>query len=137
DGPVGDLARAGSPAIPVEATLDAAVEALAANQTNWFPVIDPQRRVVGIIGASDLIRGQRMALQSALRRVANIPSGVTLVEEQVGEESRIVGRKIAEAGWPAGTVVVSIQRGNQLHFPEPDTVLEPGDVVSLLTNSES
>jgi CIC family chloride channel protein len=137
DNPVGDLAQVGPPAIPVEATLDAAVEALAANQTNWAPVIDAQRRVVGIIGASDLIRGQRMALQSALRRLANVPPGVTLLEERVGEESRIAGRKVAEAAWPAGTVVVSIQRGNQLHFPEPDTILEPDDVVSLLTNSES
>jgi Trk K+ transport system NAD-binding subunit len=78
-----------------------------------------------------------MALQAALRRVASAPQGTTLLEEQVGEGSRFAGRTIADVGWPAGTVVVSIQRGNQLHFPEPETVLEPGDVLSVLTHIES
>ncbi len=137
DRPVGELAQVGSPAIPVEATLDAAVEALAANRTNWVPVLDADRRVVGIVAASDLIRGQRMALQAALRRVASAPQGTALLEEQVSEGSRFANRTIAEVGWPAGTVVVSIQRGNQLHFPEPETVLEPGDVLSVLTHIES
>jgi CBS domain-containing protein len=137
DRPVGEIAQVGSPTIPVEATLDAAVEALAGNQTNWVPVLDAERRVVGIVAASDLIRGQRLALQAALRRVASAPVGTALVEEQVGEESRFAKRTIAEAGWPAGTVVVSIQRGSQLLFPEPDTSMEPGDVVSVLTNVQA
>jgi CIC family chloride channel protein len=137
DRPVGEFARVGSTAIPVEATLDIAVEALAANKTNWVPVLDTERRVVGIVAASDLIRGQRIALQSALRRVATAPHGTTLLEERVGEGSRFATRTIAEGGWPPGTVVVSIQRENQLLFPDPGTVLEPGDVVSLLTHIDS
>jgi hypothetical protein len=137
DRAVGDLAKAESPAIPVEETLDAAVEALAVNHTNWVPVLDATQHVVGIVAASDLIRGQRMALQSALRRVASAPQGTTLLEERVGEASRFAHRAIAEGGWPAGTVVVSIQRGNQLRFPEPEAVLESGDVLSVLTHIES
>jgi CIC family chloride channel protein len=137
DRPVGELVQVGSPTIPVEATLDAAVEALAGNRTNWVPVLDGERRVVGIVAASDLIRGQRVALQAALRRVTGPPRGTTLLEEQIGEWSRFARRPIADAEWPAGTIVVSFQRGNQLRFPEPDTILEPGDVLSVLTHMES
>jgi len=132
--PVGDLIGDGSSTIPIEATLDDAVEALAANRINWVPILDSERRVVGIIAAADLIRGQRMALQAALRRVASTPRGTALVEEQLGERSPIARHLISEVDWPPGTVVVSIQRGDQLQFPEPKTMLEPGDVVSLLTH---
>jgi Trk K+ transport system NAD-binding subunit len=50
-----------------------------------------------------------------------------------GTGARIERWQLAEARWPAGSVVVSIQRGSHLIFPERDTVLEPGDVVSTLT----
>ena len=75
DGSVGDVVDPGSPAIPIETTLDAAVEALATNRINWVPVLDDASRVVGIVAASDLVRGQRLALQSALRRFASAPPG--------------------------------------------------------------
>ncbi|HJP65571.1 MAG TPA: chloride channel protein [Actinomycetota bacterium] len=132
-----DLAEAASPTIPVDATLDAAVEALAANQVNWVPILDAERRVVGIIAAADLIRGQRLALQAALRRVASAPRGTALVEERLGRTSPLAELRISEVDWPAGTVVVSIQRRDQLLFPEPQTVLEPDDVVSLLTHLDA
>jgi len=135
--PVGEVARAAAPAMPVEATLDAAVEALATNRTTWVTVLDAERRVVGIVAASDLVRGQRMALQSALRRFATAPTGITLLEEQVGEGSRFAGQTVAGAGWPPGTVVVTLQRGNQLLFPEPNTTLQSGDVLSVLAGAES
>ena len=78
-----------------------------------------------------------MALQAALRRVAGTPGGTTLLEERIGEGSKFAERTIAKAEWPPGTIVVSIQRGNQLHFPDPDAVLESGDMLSVLTHIES
>jgi CIC family chloride channel protein len=134
---VGEFAQVTSPAISVDSRLDAAAEALAVNRIDWVAVLDPQHHVVGIVAASDLIRGERVALKEALRRIAAAPRGATLVEEQVGDGSRFANRAIAEARWPAGTVVISIQHGNQPRFPDPDTVLEPGDTVSVLTHVES
>ena len=67
--PVAELVRPGSPAVSVEASLEAAVEALASNQVDWVTVVDGERRVVGVVEAADLIRGQRRALVEALRRL--------------------------------------------------------------------
>jgi Trk K+ transport system NAD-binding subunit len=78
-----------------------------------------------------------MALQAALRHVASAPRGTALVEEQLGERSPLAGRRVSEVDWPPGTIVVSIQRGDQLQFPEPETILELDDVVSLLTHLDA
>ncbi len=51
----------------------------------------------------------------------------------MGRSSPFGGKRVADADWPPGSLVVSIQRGSQLLFPEGDTVIEPGDTLSLLT----
>lgn len=59
-----------------------------------------------------------------------------LVEETLTDGAPCGRRTISEAAWPAGSVVVSIQRGASLLFPHGDTIVEPGDVVSVLTRPE-
>ena len=49
----------------------------------------------------------------------------------VHPESAVTGRAIADVDWPAGAVVVAIQRDDQLLFPEPKTVIADGDVMSV------
>jgi Trk K+ transport system NAD-binding subunit len=44
----------------------------------------------------------------------------------------VAGRPIADTAWPTGTVVVAIQRGDRLIFPEPITEIREGDVLSAL-----
>jgi H+/Cl- antiporter ClcA/CBS domain-containing protein len=132
DRPIAELVDATAPAVHAGANLDAVVEALATMGVDWVPVLDDERRVVGVVAASDLIAGQRLALREALRRFEAWPRGTTLVDVRVGEGSPFVGRPIAEGGWPPGSIVVTIQRDQQLSFPEPDTTLREGDVVSLL-----
>jgi K+/H+ antiporter YhaU regulatory subunit KhtT len=132
--PVAELVRPGSPAVPVEASLEAAVEALASNQVEWVTVVDGDRRVVGVVEAADLIRGQRRALVEALRRLPAAAGELVLLEEEVGEGSPYAGRSVADAGWPPGTIVVTVQHREHLHLPAPDTVLRPGDLVTLLTH---
>lgn len=125
-----------APTIPAGANLDAAVETLATNGLDWAPVVDEERRLLGVVAASDLVRGQRLALQEAFRRFEGWPRGTTLLEERIGEGSRYAGTRIRDAGWPAGVVVVTVQRGDRLLFPEADTALEPGDVVSMVVGAD-
>ena len=118
-------------AVPEEATLEAAVEIFATDHVTWVPVLDADRRVVGTVGTADLVAAYRRSLASSLESLPSIFPGSVLVEEMVHPESAVTGRAIADVDWPAGAVVVGIQRDDQLLFPEPKTVIADGDVMSV------
>lgn len=117
-----------------EATLDAAVEALTTSARAWLPVVDAGQ-VVGIMGMSEVISGYREALHANLQVLAR-PTGTVLIEQRLPEDSPVTGRTIAEVRWPAGTVILAIQRSDELIFPEGETRLQVGDQVSALVNPE-
>jgi voltage-gated chloride channel/TrkA family protein/CBS domain protein len=132
DEPVRSLADGTLSAVPKDATLDAVVEVFATDRVAWVPVLDAERRIVGIVGTADLIGAYRRSLAESLRSLRSIFPGSILVEEDVRSGCAVVGRTIADAGWPNGTVVVAIQRGEQLIFPEPNTQIRQEDVLSAL-----
>ena len=109
------------PAVPIESTLDAVVEIFATEHVSWVPVLDPDRRVVGIVGTADLIQAYRHSLASSLRSLRSIFSGSIFIEGDgpaglVGPGAHGRGCRLA-----GGAVVIAIQRGDQLIFPEPST----------------
>jgi hypothetical protein len=115
--------------------LDVVIDRLTSRGVNWACVLN-DGRVVGIVGMSDLIGGYRGALRESLNRLVNVRPQTTLIEEAVGETSQLVGTTIAESGWPAGTVALSLARGAQLIFPSADTVLEAGDIITLVSGGK-
>jgi hypothetical protein len=119
-------------AVPQDATLDEVVEVFATEHVAWVPVLDAGRRIVGVVGTADLVGAYRRSLAGNLRSLRSIFSGSIFVEAEVGSASAVAGRRVADAGWPPGAVVVAIQRGEQLIFPEPGTEIRGGDVVSAL-----
>jgi CBS domain-containing protein len=135
--PVGPVADASAPSVPAEATLDAVVEILATDHVPRVVVLDADRRVVGVVGTGDMIRAYRRSLEESLRRLGATFRGTMLLEEEVLAGSAVDGSTVAGAGWPHGVVVVAIQRGGQLIFPEPDTEIRTGDVLSILAPSSS
>lgn len=129
---VGSVANATSPAVPLAATLDDVMELLAAEHAASVPVLDDERRVVGMVGTGELVQAYRRSLLASLRSLRTVFGGSIFLEERIHPDAPVIGRTVAEAGWPTGTVVVAVQRGNQLIFPEPSTVLEPEDLLSLV-----
>ena len=121
-----------SAAVPADSTLEAVVEVFATHRISWVPALDDERRVAGIVGSHDLIAAYRRALAGTLATLRPISPDSILVEMEVLPGTAIVGRTIAGAGWPSGTVVIAISRGNQLIFPESETQIDEGDVLSLL-----
>ena len=57
----------------------------------------------------------------------------TLVESPVEFGCPAAGKPIAEIDWPAGTLVVSIRRGNKEIVPNGNTVILPGDYLVILS----
>jgi hypothetical protein len=118
--------------VPIEANLDSVVEALALDHGARVTVLGDRHEVVGVVAASDLIRAYRGALEENLRRLGSSFRGAGLLEEEVAAGAEAEGRSVSDPAWPAGTVVLAIQRGEQLIFPEPGTLLRAGDVVSFV-----
>jgi H+/Cl- antiporter ClcA len=120
------------PAVPIDSTLDAVVEIFATEHVSWVPVLDPDRRVIGIVGTADLIQAYRHSLASSLRSLRSIFSGSIFIEGTVQPASSVQGRTVGDADWPGGAVVIAIQRGDQLIFPEPSTEIHADDQLSVL-----
>jgi len=133
DTPVGRLADAEAMTVPADAALDAAIDALATSQGGWVPVLDSDMRVVGIVANSDLVRGWRMAMRHAVRRLGSAARDAVVVEEPVARGSLADGARVAELPLPRGAVLVAVHRGQGLMFADADTVLRPGDLVSAFT----
>jgi Trk K+ transport system NAD-binding subunit len=93
--------------------------------------------VVGSVGTEDVVAAYRKALSSTFESLRSIFPRSILAVDQVGPESPVSGRTVSEAGLPRGTVVVAIQRGEQLIFPEPSTQIRSGDIVNALVPSRA
>ena len=62
---------------------------------------------------------------------------VAIVEKQVSEGSRAVGRQIRDLGLPEDALCVGVLRGGKVLFPMPGLVLLEGDLVLLLARVEA
>ena len=130
DGPIGRLADVEAMTVPLDAGLDAAVDAVASSRGGWVPVLDDQMHVVGVISTSDLVRGWRIATRNAMRRLGSVTRDTVLVEHAVPDA--VAGETIGDLRLPHRAFVVAVHRSNGLAFPRHDTVLQAGDVLSIL-----
>jgi CIC family chloride channel protein len=74
---------------------------------------------------------------SILEAPPNPLPGYRIVEITISDGSPAAGTKLGDIGWPPGSVPVSLLRGRSLRQPDPDTVLGPGDRISLLSRELS
>jgi CIC family chloride channel protein len=127
--------------------LGQAIQRLGIRGINKMPVVkreDPER-VIGVIRRSDIVKAYNVALVRKakgqfqedsvhLRRV----DGTEFVELVIGPESRAVQQKIADLGseLPHDSVLVSIRRHGNIFIPHGDTVLQPGDAVTVFVRRD-
>jgi Trk K+ transport system NAD-binding subunit len=130
---VGRLADVEAMTVPVDAALDAAVDAVSTSKGGWVPVLDSEMRVVGIVASPDLVIGWRMAMRNAIHRLGRASRTATVVEVTIEAGSVADGRRVEELELPHGAVLVAVHRGKGLMFADGDTVLCAGDVVSAFT----
>jgi TrkA-C domain len=97
-------------------------------------VVDADRRVVGTVATSDIVHGYRRGLLAGLRQALTPAGGggPDEVEVEVMSGSRWEGTPIRRTDLPAGALVMSIQRREDLIVPVGDTVLEAGDRLALV-----
>jgi len=63
--------------------------------------------------------------------------GCGLVEIPVEFGSPVSGKRICEVGWPRGTLIVGIHRGESDILPRGDTVIIPGDYLVVMSSEHA
>lgn len=125
-----DLAREVDPVGP-DVPLDEALETLDAAGQPWLPVVEGGR-LVGRVGTRGIVATYKETLGRGVRRVTDLPPETVLIEAAVGEGSALAGRSLAESRLPSGVLVVSLLRDGTVVYPRGDTVVAPGDRLTVL-----
>ncbi len=124
-----------APTVAAQSHLDVALDALTTSAEHWVTVIDAERRVLGTVAISDVVRGYRLGLLASLQKVNAIgePGGTDNV--CVEADSPLVGRPIRDSAFPISVIVTTIQRRQDLVVPDGSTLLEAGDELVLIGQS--
>ncbi len=133
---VATMLDATTPTVAAASSLDVGLEALLQAGGRWVTVTGVDRHVAGILSAGGVVRGSRDALAANVGRIADVTAHVVALEERVGSGSPVVAEPVRAVGFPPGTVIVTVQRGDELLFATGDTTFAEGDVVSALTGAQ-
>jgi chloride channel protein, CIC family len=120
-------------ALSLEQPLDIALESMAARGLSWAPVVR-DGSVVGKLTVKDMIATYKSNLQKSVRRTGVMTGNSIMVEARVPQLSRLAGKTLRDAGFPAGTLLLSITRDGETLFPHADTQLEPGDLIVVMAD---
>ncbi len=122
--------------------LDEALEALTTNRVSWAPVVEEakaltqDRRVIGVVSIPQMVRLYRETLAKDSRRLRGLGEGTVMREVNVEPGMRLAGRSLSDIQLPAGCFVVSLRRDHEVLFPHTNTVIEPGDTITLLISPQ-
>ncbi len=122
-------------------TLDEALEALTGQRVSWAPVVDAEapirgQHVLGTLSAASIVRLYRQTLAKDSRRMRGLVEGTVMVETPIKPGMPLANVALREAQLPAGCLVVSIRRDDELLFPRGSMVILPEDVVTFLVNPQ-
>lgn len=68
-------------------------------------------------------------------QAGDIFDGAGFHDHEVPERSEADHKHVRDIDWPEGSLLVSIRRDRDMIVPDGDTVLCPGDVITILVSS--
>jgi CBS domain-containing protein len=141
-----EIMDASVPAVSPEADARAAIELLARTDKGAIPVVDDERRVVGIVSESDLVLGEEEA-DLHLPHFVDIMGGIVFVGSMKGFEQRLekaFATSVAElmsadpvvvrVGDSAEAVAKTIAEKHHNHLPVVDA---EGRLAGLVTRADA
>jgi len=131
---VGSHLAVGEPVLRADDGLDDALGALADHRRDWAPVVSGHR-LAGILSVRDAMAAYRAALHGNVRQVRGLRTGGVIVEGEVGADSALAGRRVAEVAWPRDAVLVAVERGDALLVPRGDLEIGAGDRLSVFASA--
>ncbi|HEX3460823.1 MAG TPA: TrkA C-terminal domain-containing protein [Acidimicrobiales bacterium] len=132
---LGSFVDVAAPTVSEVAHLDVAIDAMTTATDHWVPVLDVERKVVGTIAISDVVRGYRLGLLASLQKMN--AGGDTAGTDRllIDAGSPLAGRSLRQSRLPLSVIVTTIQRNRDLVVPNGNTVLQPGDELVLIGSS--
>jgi CIC family chloride channel protein len=127
-------------------TVGVALRRMSPRDISRLPVVarDDARRLLGVVRRNDIVRAYELGalrMEEARQRVeqsrAINDSRTQFLEIILLPESIATGKRVAEVKLPRAAVLISIRRGRELLIPRGDTLLQNGDIVTLLCKRES
>lgn len=129
-------------------TISTALRRMSARDIGRLPVVaryNPHQ-LVGLLRRSDLVRAYDAALTRRAttrhsvhqtRLDAVTPEKVKIVEVIVHPGAQCAGKPMKEVPWPKDSIVASLRRGQKIMIPHGDTIIEPGDVLVIVSDDLS
>ena len=112
--------------------LNVVLETLTTTPQTWAAVVDDDRRIVGTISISDIVRSYRKNVLMSLRRATELGGMSGITEIVVGASSPLVGKSLRASVLPRGVLITSIERERQVITPAGDSVFNSGDRLMVL-----
>lgn len=128
-GTMADLAEPVPVQLEADTPLDEAFDVLASSERSWLPVVDPPAPgALGVIDARALIRSYRAA---AATNGNGHGARTQTFDVLLNDMSPAANQPLHALGFPDGARVVTIIRGDAAIVPAGETVLRPGDQLSI------
>ena len=146
----GSLARL-LPTLAPDESLEGALTRLMGQESSGLPVVTREdAQVVGWLTHRDVLRayadrlglGHLTAPRTATAPPASRPAlpgalrDYRLVDLEAGDGGMPAGQPIGELPWPAFCLPITVRRGDHSFRPGSGTVIEPGDVVTVLAAND-
>lgn len=127
NGPLSE--RVTNTVVPLQraSALDVALEAMTATPLSWSPVLDENRRVVGTISISDVVRAYRFELSERVHRASALDGSGGFLDLVLSPDSPLVGHVLSESGLPRGVLLIALEREGRTTAPSGETQFRPGD----------
>jgi CIC family chloride channel protein len=135
DGSISPQASVTRPEVPVDAMLDAAADVFATDHVSWVPVLDADRKLVGVVTIAGLVESYRDALDHSVASLGDVLGAARFVEGTVAANSPLAGATISAI--PHDAAVISLERDGAPLMPRPDLALQIGDTLSILASESS
>ena len=94
------IADVSAPTVDRHAQLDVALDALTTSAEHWVTVLDAERKVLGTVAISDVVRGYRLGLLAGLQKAMPWASPVAPTGCASKSGSPLVGRTLRSRGCP-------------------------------------
>ncbi len=129
-------------------TLASALLRMSQDDFGRLPVVDRAnpKKLLGMLRRADVIHAYAIALtrraaqqhQAEQTKLdATTPESVNVTEAVIAPDSILVGKKMKEIPWPAGSLVASLRRGARVIIPRGETVLRSGDVLVVVAEGRT
>jgi H+/Cl- antiporter ClcA/CBS domain-containing protein len=116
--------------------LDVVLDILTSTPQTWAAVIDGERRVVGTIAITDIVRNYRRTMQNNLRRVAELGGSTGIEELVIAERSPLIDVPLRSKSIPRGVLITAIERGRDVIRPSGETIFKAGDRLMVLGGAD-